>query len=193
MSRHGMVMRSTLSMQRDIIDHHYTHSLPSGACWYFDVLGVVVVFSIPANRNIARFLGCTEVWELSRLWAADGHGRNLLTQALKQAISAFRLIIPGADALVSYADPNVGHEGYVYRAASWIYLGRSKETRAYVGRDGTVKPRRAFHSGSAAMTKAEIAATGWKQINLLGKHRYAKGLTKKARRSISGIMQAEAA
>ena len=47
----------------------------------------LVVWSIPANKNIAKFiLGFPgNVWELSRLWAPDGHVKNLLTQAISAA------------------------------------------------------------------------------------------------------------
>jgi hypothetical protein len=83
-----------------------------------------------------------------------------------------------ADALISYADPNVGHKGGVYRAASWVYLGQSEESRAYRGPDGQILSRRKFHSGSKSMTKAEILSKGFTQLKLPGKERFAKPLTK---------------
>jgi hypothetical protein len=32
-------------------------------------------------------------------------------------------------ALLSYADPAVGHSGTIYKAAGWTYLGRGEATR----------------------------------------------------------------
>ena len=104
-----------------ITRNHYTASVPSGKSHYFAYGAALVVYSIPANKNIGQFLlGYTgEVWELTRLWAPDGHEPNLLTRAIKFTVRSLRIVEPGIEALVSYADPNAGHTGGVYRAASW--------------------------------------------------------------------------
>jgi hypothetical protein len=39
-----------------IVDNHYTHMVPSGKSHYFCIGGAYVVFSIPANRNLKRFI-----------------------------------------------------------------------------------------------------------------------------------------
>ena len=173
--------------QAQIITNHYTRSVPSGKSRYYAVGDAIVVFSIPANKNISRWLVGEDnaVWELARLWAPDGHEPNLLTRAVAAAVKALRAEEPRIAALVSYADPNVGHEGGVYRAASWAYLGQCEETRAYRGPAGEIVSRRAFHSGSRSLRKAEIEALGFVQLKLAGKHRFARGLTAKARRRIA--------
>ena len=167
-------------------ERHYTQSVPSGKSYYFLVDVALVVFSIPANHNIGKFLlwQGAKVWELSRLWAPDGHERNLLTYAIAGAVRELRKTEPGIDALVSYADPNVGHEGFVYKAASWLFTGQSEETRAYRGPHGEVMSRRAFHSGRSFPRKAEILEMGYTELRLPGKHRYVKGLTRRARRTL---------
>lgn len=170
-----------------IAENHYTKSVPSGDSFFFSCGGAIVCFSIPANKNISSFLlgsGFGDVWELSRLWAPDGHRKNLLTAALSIAVKSFRIIRPQVPAIVSYADPNAGHHGGVYRAASWIDCGQSEETRAYQSPDGVIVARRAFHSGSYALKKKEIEAQGYCEIKSPGKLRFAKPLSKKARREI---------
>jgi hypothetical protein len=172
----------TEEIKKIIIENHYTHSIPSGKSHYFKFEDAVIIFSIPANMNINRFLGCENVWELSRLWAPDGHRKNLLTQAISWAVTQLRLVEPTVDALVSYADPNRGHEGFVYRAASWVYLGQCEESRVYRRlSDGRLFPRRSFHSGSRGLKKNEIENLGYQQLKLPGKHRFVKGLSKKTR------------
>lgn len=173
-------------MKQIIIDNHYTHSVPSGKSHYFPFEDAVVVYSIPANKNIAKFLlGYPgKVWELSRLWAPDGHRENLLTEAISVTVAAFRKAESGVDALVSYADPNVGHKGGVYRAASWSFLGQCEESRNYRDAQGRMFARRKFHAGRKNMTKKEIEATGYTEVKLPGKYRFAKGLTKKARKAL---------
>lgn len=169
-----------------IISNHYTHSVPSGKSYYFGFEDAVVVFSIPANKNIAKFLlGYPgKVWELSRLWAPDGHRENLLTEAISYSITELRKKQPDVETLVSYADPNVGHKGGVYKAASWVFLGQCEESRNYQDKEGRIFARRKFHAGKRNMTKKEIEASGFKEIKLPGKLRFAKGLTKKTRKLI---------
>jgi hypothetical protein len=170
-----------------ILDNHYTHSLPSGKSHYIQFESAVLVFSIPANKNIAKFILGRKgnVWELARLWAPDGHRKNLLTEALKVGVAIFRKLEPTTDALVSYADPNEGHTGGVYRAASWVFLGQCEESRNYVDSAGRRFARRKFHAGRRNMTKKEIEASGFKEVKLPGKFRFAKGLTKSAKSIIA--------
>ncbi len=184
-------MFSVREMRQLICVNHYTGSIPSGDSIFTQFDGAIIVFSQPANKNISRWLlgGDNLVWELSRMWAPDGHRKNLLTQAIPRCTRSFlltlrRLSTPWPEALVSFADPNAGHEGTVYRAASWVYLGQSEEGRAYTDRAGKVMPRRAFHSSRASLTKVEIEAAGFVELKLPGKRRFAKGLTRWAREKI---------
>jgi hypothetical protein len=166
---------------------HYTKSIPSGKSYYVAFGAALVVWSIPANKNISRFLfkdSDFRVWELSRLWAPNNHEKNLLTQAISAAVGIIQEL-EKPDALVSYADPNAGHKGGVYRAASWAYHGQSEESRAYKSiKTGQVMARRAFHSGKKCLTKSQIEARGFEQLRLPGKYRFVKLLTRRAKRQI---------
>lgn len=175
--------------QETILARHYTRSIPSGKSVYIRFEEAIVVFSIPANKNIAKYLGFEQVWELSRLWAPDGHAPNLLTRAISKAVDCFRTIEPEVEALVSYADPNVGHHGGIYKAASWIACGQSEESRLYKNAAGHVVSRRAFHSGRKSLRKAEILALGYTQLKGKGKLRFVKPLTGKARRAFAKRMK----
>lgn len=124
------------------------------------------------------------LWELSRLWAPDGHRPNLLTAAIAKATAVLREIENPVDAVVSYADPSVGHEGGVYRAASWRLHGQSEEGRSWRGPDGEVVARRAFHSGRSFPVRAEIEAMGFTEIRQPGKYRFVRPLTRRARRAV---------
>jgi hypothetical protein len=171
-----------------ITGRHYTRTMPSGKTWHYVHDGAVVLFSIPPNKNVSRWLLGEDnaVLELSRLWAVDGHRPNLLTQAIAAAVSALRPVWGSkVKALISYADPNVGHLGGVYRAASWIYLGQCEESRHYRDVAGNVVARRKFHSGKKFLLKAEIEALGYREVKLPGKHRFARGLTRQARKLVA--------
>jgi hypothetical protein len=175
--------------QKQITTNHYTRSVPSGKSHYLAYEDAIIIWSIPANYNISKFLfGSRDytVWELSRLWAPDDHRPNLLTEAIGQSVKALKQLEPTVDAVVSYADPNAGHLGGVYRAASWLVHGQSEETRAYRGQSGEIVARRAFHSGSKGLRKAEIEALGYTQLKLPGKYRFVRPLTRRAKKSLLG-------
>src|SRR5262249_51283348 len=88
---------------------HYLRSVPSRPVHWFEHDGAIVVFGVPANRNFSQWLlgKPNAVAELARLWAPNGHRPNLLTEALSAAIASLRKVVPGYEALVSYADPNM--------------------------------------------------------------------------------------
>ena len=94
---------------------HYAHSVPSGKSYYIAHEEALVVWSLPANYMARRhFLPGVEdprVFELTRLWAPDGHDRNLLTQAIASAVAVLKRVEPDVDLVVSYADPSAGHSG----------------------------------------------------------------------------------
>jgi hypothetical protein len=108
---------------------HYTHTVPSGKSHYVAFGDAIVVWSIPANKNIANYVGGGRVWELARLWAPDGHPPNLLTQAISAGVKELQRLYPDLDAVVSYADPNQGHLGGIYRAAT-LALGACARPRS---------------------------------------------------------------
>jgi hypothetical protein len=170
---------------KTITDCHYAHKVPSGKSYYFKYRSAIVVYSIPANKNIAKFiLGYNgKVWELSRLWAPDKHERNLLSRAISVSLKELVKAEPGIEAIVSYADPNVGHHGGVYIASSWVYHGRTEDGRYYV-KDGQVVSRRSFHSGKKSLTKDQILALGYQELKKPGKYRYVKPVTRKVRKSM---------
>ena len=196
-------------MKAAVIAGHYAHTWPSGKTWAYDYEGAIVVFSIPANKNISKWLvgESNRVLELTRLWAPDGHRFNLLTEAISYAVSRLRMDASQYTALISYADPNVqevagvekpSHVGNIYRAASWAYMGQSEEGRFFRDpRTGQILARRAFSDGAPEgattragkprkfRTDAEIVAQGYIKERLPGKHRYARGLTKQTRKLIA--------
>ena len=173
--------------ERTIRLRHYSRSTPSGKSYYVSFGTALVVWSLPANYYAARhFLPGVEapiVFELTRLYAPDGHERNLLTQAISAAVAILKAQEPDVDLVISYADPSAGHSGFVYRAASWLPVGRSEEGRAWRHKDGgPILPRRAFHSGDKHMNKPEIEGLGYVQLKLPGKHKFLRPLSRRAKK-----------
>ncbi len=74
--------------RRTIEDFHYLGTMPSGKIHAFKFEDAICVYSVPANKNIGRFLFGVdvEVWEFARCWAPDGHRPNLMSQAIARTI-----------------------------------------------------------------------------------------------------------
>lgn len=160
-----------------IVAEHYTHSFPRRWTRSYRIESALVVFSYSANPNLERYLFAQPVGllELARLYAPDGHKANLLTQAIALALRTLRLDVPSCQAVVSFADPEHGHYGGVYQAASWLYTGRSMNPSAYRAPDGQIFARRAFHDKHGAYRPETF-----EKIRTQAKYRYVKPLTHKA-------------
>lgn len=125
----------------------------------------VCTFCIPASR----FEFSIQPYELNRLVVNENLGKNILSQFVGMCLRNF-----GEPAIiVSYADENYGHYGYIYQATNWIYtLRSSSEKKIFV--NGRELHRRTIYDkyGTSSIPKLEemgLVITFKKQ---LGKHRY---------------------
>lgn len=87
----------------------------------------VIVFSLPPPETFVRYGGLT--WELGRLWIADEEPRNTESWFIARAVRYVKRFHRDVVALVSYADPSVGHSGTIYRASNWREDGRTDDER----------------------------------------------------------------
>lgn len=87
----------------------------------------VIVFALPPRETSVRYGGVT--WELARLWVSDEVPMNAETFLIGKAVRYIKRVRPEVKALVSYADPSVGHSGVIYRAANWKADGRTDQER----------------------------------------------------------------
>ena len=137
---------------RDLcVKHHYLNSYPGGSLFNFGVfaghalLGVAVVGVGPFNiHRLFRDAEPGEVVCLSRLWIDDRCGRNSESRVLGIILRQLRRHQSGVKAVVSYSDPAAGHTGMVYRAAGFLYLGRSEAMPKYRLSDGSVHHSRSL-------------------------------------------------
>lgn len=70
--------------------------------------------------------------ELNRLIVEDGLPKNTLSRFLSKAMS----LLPQPNCIVSYADQNQGHTGFIYQATNWLYTGESTPKHRYHFADG---------------------------------------------------------
>ncbi len=87
----------------------------------------VIIYALPPRESSKRYGGMT--WELARLWLDDAVPKNAETFLISRSARYIRRERPDVVALVSYADPSVGHSGTIYRAANWKDDGRTDQER----------------------------------------------------------------
>jgi hypothetical protein len=107
----------------------------------------VIVFALPPRETITHYGGTT--WELARLWIDDSMPRNSESWFVGQAVRHVRKTHREAKCLVSYADPSRGHQGHIYRAASWKFDGDTAGHTDYVV-NGKKYARRSHVPGGSA-------------------------------------------
>lgn len=123
-----------------------------------------IVFSLPPPETFVRYGG--ETWELGRLWVADAEPRNTESWFIARAVRYVRRFHRQVVALVSYADPSVGHEGIIYRASNWLRDGRTDEERVTPRFDYEVAGKR--FSRRAHVPRGAVAT----RVARVSKHRY---------------------
>lgn len=136
-----------------ILKKHYAKRLCSVSYAYglidkdYNILGVCT-FGYPPNYNYnngACIFNNTKVLtlELNRLVLNKNKEKNLLSYFVSNCLNK----LPKPSAIVSYADPNNNHYGYIYQATNWLYTGESTPKKRYTFEDGsTFDIRRGIHN-----------------------------------------------
>lgn len=93
--------------------HHYLGSTRRGIGWA-DSFGVLVLSS-PTARNIP-----TDWMELTR-WCLLGKIPNAGSQQWSRVLHWLRSRSDCPTTIVSYSDPEAGHDGALYRACGWLW------------------------------------------------------------------------
>lgn len=112
------------------------------------ILKGVVTYGIPASHTLCKGV-CGEEWkknvlELNRLCLID----NQRNEASRLVGASLRLL-PKPTIIVSYADTEENHIGFVYQATNFIYTGLSDKHKVwYVRGKEHMHPRALCHSGT---------------------------------------------
>ncbi len=160
----------------------YAHGLfPIGALWDAQCRGVA--WWIPPTRGAAEKTYPPDwqgVLSLSRMVILPGVPKGGATFLLHHSSRLIdREVWP---CLVTYADAWRGHDGGIYRIASWEYLGLTAPQPVYV-RGGKMVARK---SGPKTRSHDEMLALGCELVGKFRKHKF-RHLTKAARRAIARL------
>lgn len=170
------------------VEHwHYSRVMPAGkivkiGVWEAGVFVGSVLYSWGANNHIGSPYGLkqTEVCELTRV-ALSSHV-SPVSQIVAQAMKFLRVQSPGLRLIVSYADPEQGHNGAIYQAMNWFYVGGSRPQRETLRPDGTIMHKKTAHSLYGSIE-------GLPKSKILWKHKYLYPLDRAMRRQIAPLAQ----
>lgn len=146
---------------------HYSRVMPAGkiakiGVWEDDKFIGVVLYSWGANNHIGSPYGLKqiEVCELTRV-ALSKH-LSPVSQIVAAAMALLRKQSPGLRLIVSYADPEQGHNGAIYQAMNWLYVGSSQAQRETLRLDGTIMHKKTAHSLYGSIVDLPKSKILWK-------------------------------
>jgi hypothetical protein len=141
---------------------HYSRKSPSGKTLSFGVweggrfVGVVSFGRGASHRLGGRYgLGTYEVCELVRVALRDH--LHLVSRIVAIALRLLKMACPGLRLVVSFADPEYGHRGTIYRAGNWVYAGRTLSKDEYLVHGVRYHGRTLRHKKPSRMTTIEYA------------------------------------
>jgi hypothetical protein len=177
---------------------HYSHSINGvkvSICFkaeYDNELVGAMLFGQMSTTAWKRF-GTTEdsVLELRRLIMLDKCPKNSESRFIGYCLRYINRNSPNIHVIVSYADPNHGHCGTIYKASNFNYLGVSSTDVGYKDTEsGKIYHSRALRTKYKGDYKPFVKILREKkrlgllqEIKLLGKHCYTYTLQSKCKQS----------
>ena len=146
---------------------HYLRSYPGGGLLNFGVfadhslVGVAVFGVGPYNAH--RYFTDAQrgpVIPLARFRLDDRSGRLFPRLDSRLMIRLLRRWQNTAKAVLAYSDPTAGHDGAIYRAAGFAYLGTSEATPLYRLPDASIHHGRSIGHGFGTRRLKYVMTTG---------------------------------
>ncbi len=176
------------------VEHwHYSRCLPVGnsvkvGVWENNKFIGCVIYSHGANNNIAKPYGLlqTECVELTRV-ALNKH-ETPVSKIVSISLKLLKKQSPDLRLIVSYADPEQGHNGSVYQAMNWAYVGKSQAQREYLI-DGEIVHKRSVSSkyGTKGLEKLKQAGINADYAHVQYKYKYLFPLDDAMRKQIEPL------
>lgn len=123
-----------------LLNKHYAKRMCSISysfgLYFKNILQGVCTFGMPPSSTLSQSI-CgkelkTHVLELNRLVVNDNLHNNALSYFVSNAINK----LPNNKIIVSFADSNMNHNGYIYQATNFIYTGVSSNTSKLIDQEG---------------------------------------------------------
>ena len=151
---------------------HYAKKMPSVIQYTFgcfndkNIMIGVAVFGLAGNSNLNELNGIPII-ELTRLVLNDDKQKNTTSYFVSQCLK----MLPHKGFVISFADANQKHNGYIYQATNWIYTGESAAAEVYT--NGKIEMHsKTFSDKYGRRDKAFAESIGFTIEKKQPKHRY---------------------
>lgn len=161
-----------------IIKNHYSHgchNAPSPCYGLFDkddLIGVLM-FATPCSENVRASIFGGEnkdkVIELHRLHILDITPKNTESWFIARCLKMLKSDKPQIKAVISFSDMTQGHNGTIYQATNFYYIGKTSPCTFYIDQTGRLRHPR---QNGINITKEIAEGYGWKPVKRMSKNRY---------------------
>lgn len=150
---------------------HYAHRIPNSlytfGLYKGSLLQGVLSFGMNANYSLNTIIDGYRLIELNRLVINENLEKNTLSFFVSQSLS----LLPLPLVIISYADSEQGHHGYIYQATNWIYTGQSEGKRCYF-KNGKEYHRKTVQDVYGIKNLKIAKELGWEYYTGKPKYRY---------------------
>lgn len=161
-----------------ICDNHYSHGCHNGPspCYGLfdnDELIGVLMFATPCSENVRASVFGPEmkdaVIELHRLHIKDVTPKNAESWFISRCLKMLHVDKPQIKAVISFSDTTQGHEGTIYKASNFYYVGQTSPATFYLDASGRLRHP---HQCGVNITRQMAAERGWVPVKRYAKNRY---------------------
>lgn len=174
------------------VEHwHYSRTMPVGklvrvGVWENGRFIGCVIYGRGGNQFLGKQYGLeqVEVCELVRI-ALHNH-KTPVSQIAARSIKMLKIDNPGMRLIVSFADQRQGHNGGIYQAMNWVYVGRGQDTFEFF-HNGKWKHNREITSGAFGKARKIVNYSSLPKRESPGKHKYLYPLDRAMRKQIASL------
>lgn len=151
---------------------HYSKCIPKSklvkiGVWEDNIFIGVVIFGVGATSSLVQKYGLKMEQGCELVRVALNRHKTEVTRIVAIAIKFLKKSNPGLRLIVSFADPEQGHNGGIYQGGNWVYSGKSQSSDEYIYK-GKRWQGRSFRNKYKGMEKHKDV----KIVKGSSKHRY---------------------
>ena len=154
---------------------HGCHNAPSPCYGLYDrgyLIGVLM-FATPCSENVRSGIFGEEyknsVTELHRLHILDVTPKNTESWFIAKCLKLLKQDKPAIKAVISFADTTQGHNGVIYQATNFYFIGKSSPATFYLDESNRLRHPR---QNGVNITREMAVKKGWKPVKRNAKNRY---------------------
>ena len=168
---------------------HYSACIPKSklvkiGVWENGSFIGVVLFGVGATSDLVKKYGLKKEQGCELVRIALRKHLSTVTKIMSLSLRLLKHSNPGIRLVVSFADPEQGHNGAIYQAGNWIYNGKSQASDEYIFK-GKRWQGRSFRNSYKGMERHPDVQI----VKGSSKHRYLMPLDKKMRKQILPLAQ----